>query len=431
MMPAAGAPSTRAPRDQRRIAATARRSSRQVSLAESAVLPALPAQSASRLRPPCILVSRDADSYHAPPVPIAAPSRPVVRPCARLLPPAAAGVAAARRKRGDDVWPLRRRGVDFGWVVALQRAPADPRTVERAWRAGEPVFAPGMLGDGPVRHAAAIAQSLRMFDRLRRGGDFLRELERRLADDAQLRYAGSTVDHSDPREIERVFVDAHEGTRKVAEHLWAKLAWIADDGTDRSLRIRFSSGHEQLEDWLQQTAATARWVDEFAARAFPECAAVAGCAPLLATLRTLIARPFRLSERIVYNNAPGGGAVFHHDAEPGQLGVAYNQLEGRTAWLTLAKRRLARLLVRCGAARHERAAMARLDRDGDEALWRLLNRDIAFCQQLSAHGALYVLVAGDSILLPSHGIDDVAWHSVFALGERPSLAHSYGIFPDV
>jgi hypothetical protein len=40
-----------------------------------------------------------------------------------------------------------------------------------------------------------------------------------------------------------------------------------------------------------------------------------------------------------------------------------------------------------------------------------------------------VLRAGDSILLPSHGPDDVCWHAVFALGAQASLAHSYGVFP--
>jgi hypothetical protein len=43
-------------------------------------------------------------------------------------------------------------------------------------------------------------------------------------------------------------------------------------------------------------------------------------------------------------------------------------------------------------------------------------------------GALSILAAGDILLLPSPGPDDAAWHSVFALGSRPSLAHSYGIF---
>ncbi len=324
--------------------------------------------------------------------------------------------------------PLRRRGVDFGHVLPLHRAPLRPAAIAATWRAAEPVFLPGLLGDAPYRQRTRIAASLRMFDRLRRGGDFLAELERRLVDDQVLQYSGSTIDRDDPREVERVFVDAVVDGEKVAADLWAKLAWIANEPTDRSLRIRFSSGQEQLEDWLLQTDATARWVDEFALRAFPECQAIVGCAELWQLLARLIARPFRLSERIVYNNAPGGGATFHHDAEPGQLGVAFHQLEGRTAWLSLSKRRLAQLLVRSGAARTTRAAMTRLD-GADDALAHRLNRDLGFAKQLSAHGALFVLEAGDAILLPSHGIDDVAWHSVFALGQRPSLAHSYGIFP--
>ena len=264
-----------------------------------------------------------------------------------------------------------------------------------------------------------------------RGAQFLDELEARIGDDAHLRYAGSTIDRNDPREVERVFLDAEVDGKVVATDLWAKLAWIADDATDRSLRIRFSSGKEQLEEWQLQTEGTARWVDEFALRAFPECSAILECKPLHAMLRHLLQRPYRVSERILYNNAPGGGAVFHHDAEPGQLGVVFSQLQGHTAWFAIRKRTLAQLLAKSGASKDTRHAMQDLDDGNREAIWRRLNRDPAFARMLSAHGVLFVLGAGDSILLPSHGIDDVAWHSVFALGSAPSLAHSYGIFPQL
>jgi hypothetical protein len=120
--------------------------------------------------------------------------------------------------------------------------------------------------------------------------------------------------------------------------------------------------------------------------------------------------------------------LFHHDAEPGQLGVVFCQLEGHTAWISLGKRRLAALLAKTGHARNTSRAMAALDH-GDLALESMINRDAAFTAQLAARGALFVLQAGDAILLPSFSIDAVAWHSVIALGERPSLAHSYGIFP--
>jgi len=362
-------------------------------------------------------------------------------PCA-LLPQADAAVIAARhlaeadaplartlRARGRRVHPLRRRGAVLGHAVELERILPTTAQAKARWDAGEPVFLPGILGDAPARHDAPIRACLRMFDRLRAGGSFLDELEGRIGDDPDLRYAGSTVDKNDTREVERVFVDAELAGATVAKDLWAKLAWIANDESDRSLRIRFSAGLEQLEEWMTATDLTAGWVDQFALRAFPECRAILGCEPLRALLATLIPRPHRLSERILYNNAPDGGAVFHHDAEPGQLGVCFSQLEGSTAWLTLSKRRLARLLVRVGFARDERIAMQALDDTDDERLWRLLNRDEAFTAQLAAHGALFVLHAGDSILLPSHGIDDVAWHSVLALGSKPSLAHSYGLFP--
>lgn len=347
---------------------------------------------------------------------------------ARHLRPGSEPLVRNLTRRGRCVWPLRRRGADLGFVVEVVRQWPRATAAGARWRRADPVFLPGALGQAPVRHAAAIAACLRMFDRLRRGGRFLNELERRLRDDGDLRYAGSTVDRADGREIERVFVDAAPGGTAVATDLWAKLAWIANHEHDRSLRIRFSAGLEQLADWLSVSDLTAGWVDLFAARAFPECRAILTAPRLRRQLDQLLQRPHRLSERILYNNAPDGGAVFHHDAEPGQLGVCFSQLQGLTAWLAIRKRALAALLVRTGAYRTELAAMAALDQNDAPRLQRQLNRDAEFTAHLAAHGALFVLRPGDCILLPSHGIDDVAWHSVIALGDRPSLAHSYGLF---
>ncbi|MCB9879744.1 MAG: hypothetical protein H6835_19285 [Planctomycetes bacterium] len=348
---------------------------------------------------------------------------------ARHLASTATAVARSLQRRGRGVFPLLRRDAALGYAVTVHRRAPSPAAARARWNAGEPVFLPGVLGDAPRRFAAAIRSSLRMFARLRGGAPFLDELDRRLGDDPDLRYAGSTVDQDDPREVERVFVDAAPEGGPPATDLWAKLAWIADDPVDRSLRVRFSCGMDQLEQWMTQTDHTAAWVDLFAARAFGECAAILTCGPLRALLDRLIPQPHRLSERILYNNAPNGGAMFHHDAEPGQLGVCYSQLEGRTAWLAIAKRRLARLLVQVGECKSPRAAMAALDANCEPALLQRLNRDERFTALLAARGALFVLEAGDSILLPSHGIDDTAWHSVLAIGDKPSLAHSYGLFP--
>ncbi|MGC6489569.1 MAG: hypothetical protein ACON4Z_18125, partial [Planctomycetota bacterium] len=337
-------------------------------------------------------------------------------------------LAASLRARGREVWPLLRRGAALGHAVTVSRAPLPERVEQRRWRAAEPVFLPGVLGDVDASWGREIDACLEMFARLRDGEtELLDELEERLRDDDWLRYAGSTVDREDPRELERCFVDAEVDGEAVASDLWAKLAWIAADEADRSLRIRFSNGLDQLEEWMTTSDHTASWVDRFALHAFPECRAVLSCAPLRARLDRLVDRPHRLSERILYNNAPGGGAVFHHDAEPGQLGVVFSQLQGNTAWFTLPKRRLARLLATFGW-KDERAGMEALDRADDAELLEVLNRDEAFARALAAHGALFVLRAGDAILLPSHSPDDVAWHSVLALGDRPSLAHSYGVF---
>ena len=347
---------------------------------------------------------------------------------ARHLDSHAHSVAQSLRRRGREVWPLRRRDADLGQVVSTHRELPDAQTESKLWRAGEPIFLPSIIGDSTTRYAKEIRSGLQMFDRLRAGGEFLAEIEARLQDDQNFRYAGSTVDQDDPRELERLFVDAEIDGQVIAEDLWAKLAWItAEDETDASLRIRFSNGLDQLEEWMLTSDLTASWVDQFALRTFPECEAILMCAPLRQRLDRLIARPHRLSERIIYNNAPNGGAIFHHDAEPSQLGVVYTQLEGRTAWFSLGKRRLAKLLVRFGM-RNEHRAMRALDQASDANMLEILNRDANFAALVAAHGGLFLLKAGDSILLPTAGFDDTAWHSVLAVGEAPSLSHSYGIF---
>ncbi|MGE3171139.1 MAG: hypothetical protein AB7O97_00850 [Planctomycetota bacterium] len=362
----------------------------------------------------------------------AAPARPLLPAAARLLPPGSDALARSWEQRGRTAWPVHRRGVDFGFALPVHRTVHDRATALRLWRAGEPVFVPGALGDGPVLWRAAIADSLAMFDRLRAGGDFLDELEARLRGATAFEYTGSSEENDDPRDRERVWVDHTDLDGAIARDLWAALAWIADDQSDASMRIRFSSGDGSPDGWQHASEAVSCAVDAFARSSFPECAAIDACEPLQDLLQHLIPRPFRLSERIVYNNAPGGGAMFHHDAEPGQLGVCFSQLQGHTAWLALGKRRLARLLAANEGDRSRSADarwLRRLDDTDDRWLWRRLNRDAAFAQRLAAAGALFVLEAGDTILLPSNGFDDVAWHSVFALGATASLAHSYGVFP--
>ena len=140
---------------------------------------------------------------------------------ARHLRPAQKNLVPLLRRRGRDVWPLHRRGADLGFVVAMDRTAKSLDALQQRWNHSEPVFLPGILGNGPSRHERAIRASLAMFERLRAGAPFLDEIERRVSDDPDLRYAGSPRDEGDTREIERVFVDAEPGGVVQATDLWA------------------------------------------------------------------------------------------------------------------------------------------------------------------------------------------------------------------
>ncbi len=339
------------------------------------------------------------------------------------------------------VLALQRRGIAHGrFVVAPRAARGDRLTADmRArWDSDRAILLPGILAPALPRWGGAIRRTLALFEDLRAQRVELQdEVRRRLRGRAEFFPSGATVDAGDPRELEKVYVDGMRARRFVARGLYAKLSWIAHDERDVSLRIRFSFGSENLRDWQRETR-RAPWADRYARALFPEGAAQAENARLVRTVEGLLGRRARFSERIVYNNAPGGGAIFHHDCEPHQHGVVFGQLQGETAWLALPKRELARHLLafvrttRAPALRRlltsERQALRALDREGDARIARLLNETPAFTRLLAEHGALFHLRAGDVLLLPNHAWDDTCWHSVFALGRRASLAHSYGLF---
>lgn len=326
---------------------------------------------------------------------------------------------------------LLRRGVRHGRFRpgAIQEVSGEPRDL---WAAAEPLHLPGALRLLLRKHAPDVARTRRLLQQAGEGRDaFRREVWRRV--DARRGFAAGAAsrDLSDPREIERVHADlVRAGSSGV--DLWAKLSWISRDPRDTSLRIRFSFGSERDDDWSGD-ARRARSADAFAEAVFPECRVLSENVAALRYLRRATGRAVRLSERILFANAPGGGAAFHHDAETEQLGVAYGQLAGRTAWLALPKRELADVVAELATGRlastvgSARRALKALERDLPP-LDHLLNSAPRLTRSLAERGRLYVLAAGDLLFLPSPGPDDAAWHSVFALGSRPSLALSFGIF---
>jgi hypothetical protein len=348
-----------------------------------------------------------------------------------LPPDASQALRDDLREASATVAALRRRGHDLGFLVRHGR-PSQPEELRPRWDADLPIHLPGVLAGGLEVFAEEIDASTKMFDRLRRGERFLEELEQRLSDQESLVPSGSTVDRGDEREIEKVWMQAIADGETVADELWAKLSWIAHDDADRSLRVAFSFGIEQIGEWREDTS-RAPFADAACEEAFPECRTITGHVPLVEALRELLGAPQRFSERILYSNAPGGGAMFHHDVEPSQRGVIFGQLAGRTAWLALPKRALAEHLRAAAEGALSRrattpaAALAVLDDESDVDRSELLNTNAEFTKRLVESGAAFLLEPGDALLLPNHGPDDTCWHSVFAVG-RASLGHSYGMF---
>lgn len=335
--------------------------------------------------------------------------------------------ADADELRGSH-WTLRRRGVHHGYLQRVPRASVDAPAVLDRWLESEPVHLPGVLRPELTRMRREVARSRAMFTRLQDGGSFVDEVWRRLAQQRRFQDAGVSSDLSDVREIETIHLDGPAGARD----LYAKLSWISLDERDPSLRIRFSFGSERMDAWRRDTTRSVA-ADHLCEAVFPESRILSRNRKIHRRLQSVLNVRYRLSERIVYANAPGGGAVFHHDAEPGQLGVVFGQFQGSTAWLALSKRRLAGLLRDHAGTRRfpsVSSALRAIDRGDRPEVARWLNRTPAFTRRLVDAGACIVLRAGDALLLPSNGPDDVAWHSVFALGRGPSLGHSYGVYPD-
>jgi hypothetical protein len=328
---------------------------------------------------------------------------------------------------------LVRRDVHHGWVVKTATEQAVPDDWRERWTRAEPLFLRGAIRKRMAGFRRDIARTCALFEGVRRGASFDADVRERLLQRAAFELAGTTVEVADAREIEKVYVNAKTPKGRVRD-LYAKLSWIAHDERDTSLRVRFSFGSERLGDWLGDPVRAVA-ADRYCEAVFPESALLADDRELFARLRELVGAPVRLSERIVYSNAPGGGAVFHHDAEPRQLGVAYAQLAGETGWLALSRHSLAEELA--AAARGTRMARRAgtvekalhcLENDESDALEQLLNANAAFTRRLVERRAFHRLRAGDVLLLPSHASGEAAWHSVFALGVRPSLALSFGVF---
>ena len=257
---------------------------------------------------------------------------------------------------------------------------------------------------------------------------------------------GSTFNEGDEQEIEMVVFDALEDGKVIAEDLWLKASWLSFHEDDPSLRFRFSFGIDHHEDvaadpFRQQLSA------ELTDAVFPESRIITDNQDLTATLRTLLhdCEP-TFVERIVYFNAPNGGAYLHHDLERGHAGVVFAQLSGQTFWLTLTKQVLIEEIIVFSKSHPWPKSMThemrketsnllcdrdllseQLDSFNNSALIHLINETQEFVQFLIARGHSQHLVPGDILLLPQATEETCCWHSVFCIGDEMGQALSFAI----
>ncbi|MDQ6969063.1 MAG: hypothetical protein Q9M16_00950 [Mariprofundus sp.] len=365
-------------------------------------------------------------------------------------------------KDSDKQWnTLKRRGFLLGQVKQLQRPamPSPAETIAR-WRKHQAIMLPDLLNTQDWQ--TEIAQSHRLMCDVLESVELSPHLDQapyveRLTD--QFPLLASSMEEHDEQGIEKVYFDAvgeHQqpDDEAVAEDLWCKASWLSFLDDDASLRFRFSFGMEALED-VAADPLRQFWAGKLCDAIFPESAVLTQNHQLLQLLKELLGGDPAFVERIVYFNAPGGGAQMHHDVERGHDGVVFGQLSGSTFWLALSKPELMDELVEfCANPAHQteivallpdhkaqtalqtllqdRSALSAYMEDNDhELIEAIMDRSPAFVEYLCGLGFAHILHAGDVLLMPQADLENCVWHSVCCLGDGPGEAVSFAIRKDV
>lgn len=366
--------------------------------------------------------------------------------------------------------PLSRRGIWHGvWAELEESAVVPPpgppleALLAQRWHTARPILLRGLVRPRP-EFDEEIAQRRRLHDELTEPGGLLRFLKSRRQDLApHFGLQGRVGRLADPeRDIERVSLDWTADPEDVraprAKDLWAKSAWLSTHPDDASLRLRLSFGSERDDDAARDIRRHRR-VTELAELLLPECTLLHECDELQTLIHGFVGSPTFLTQHIAYWNAPEGGALFHHDAfdeSPvgGQRGVCYVQLSGATAWLALSIEDLTRRVIEFGEYLIEgelgwvraqtfrrpdqferftrmltrfKRIVRELAKPDCGSLGRLVNRGPEFTSFLADAGHAYVLRPGDVLLLPNHGLERTAMHSVFCAGDDPAYGLSTAI----
>jgi len=338
---------------------------------------------------------------------------------------------------------LYRRGFDLG--KAPKTVPTEqPSTaaIAEAWKNDQAIVCPACVGNELKTYAANIAQAHELMEKILHGaevGDCLEADEaayhsRLMPEFAML--AASTEEH-DEQGIEKVYFDVEQDGAIVAEDLWLKASWLSFHDEDASLRFRFSFGMEGFED-VAADAARQSWAGELCERIFPESSIITKNKYILSVLEHILGEKPQFVERIVYFNAPNGGAQFHHDVERGHAGVVFAQNSGSTFWLALNKQALMDEIIAFSkiqtvdtglqALLQNRQALSDYMEEQDHTLVEaLIDQNASFITHLIKRGYGYTLHAGDVLFLPQRDLEHCVWHSVFTLGDEPGEALSFAV----
>lgn len=248
------------------------------------------------------------------------------------------------------------------------------------------------------------------------------------------------------QEIEMISFDVMDGDEIIAEDLWMKVSWLSFCDDDASLRFRFSFGIDFEEDvaadlYRQQLSG------ELSEAIFPESAIITRDADLKQKLTHILeSDKVHFVERIIYFNAPNGGAYLHNDLERGHKGVIFAQVTGSTFWLALPKFALIDEII-CFSNNNPWPHSLTLEMKNEmnmlvqnvdalsdalysmasDSVMHLINETSEFVQFLISKGHGYWLDAGDILLLPQENKETCCWHSVFCLGEEIGQALSFAI----
>jgi len=342
-----------------------------------------------------------------------------------------------------DLHLLKRRGFNLGWIRENFRSTLpDNQTIARAWHADEPISVPGLAVDTIKGHADDIERA--------------RELMEKVLDDSELAglldaepiisrlrpqfvVVASSAEEHDAQGIGKVYFDVEDAGKCVAEGLWCKVSWLSFHDEDASLRFRFSFGMEGYED-VAADPARQHWAGVLCDRIFPESATITENPDILTRLQEFLGPKPAFVERIVYFNAPNGGAQFHHDVERGHAGVIYAQITGRTFWLAASKPKLMdeieRFLTQADAntwrelrklAANRDALSAYMDESDHETVEALIDRSPAFVQHMLAQGHGFFLHPGDALLMPQRNLGTCVWHCVFCMDDEPGEGLSFAL----